>query len=118
MSDALLCQQGPEAAPLRDRCAGCGYSRLHVDLQLCSRCHKVFYCSPQCQRAHWPTHKPDCAAGPAPDPASAQVPEAAEASQVPTPAPMAPPSTPPTHRCCECTSPGGCPEKETAPTGK
>lgn len=28
--------------------------------KICSRCRKVSYCSPDCQKAHWPTHKPDC----------------------------------------------------------
>eukprot|EP01116_Phalansterium_solitarium_P009554 TRINITY_DN23760_c0_g1_i1.p1 TRINITY_DN23760_c0_g1~~TRINITY_DN23760_c0_g1_i1.p1 ORF type:complete len:177 (-),score=4.41 TRINITY_DN23760_c0_g1_i1:167-697(-) len=26
----------------------------------CSRCLKTFYCGAECQRSHWPTHKPDC----------------------------------------------------------
>ncbi len=27
----------------------------------CSRCHMVYYCSAQCQKLHWFTHKVDCA---------------------------------------------------------
>ncbi len=30
----------------------------------CGRCKTVCYCSPQCQTAHWPSHKPDCTAAP------------------------------------------------------
>lgn len=26
----------------------------------CSKCKKVYYCDAYCQKAHWPTHKPDC----------------------------------------------------------
>lgn len=26
----------------------------------CRGCQKVFYCSPECQKAHWKTHKPNC----------------------------------------------------------
>lgn len=32
----------------------------------CARCRSVAYCSPKCQKAHWPAHKTDCKApGPA-----------------------------------------------------
>ena len=33
-----------------------------VTLQRCGRCRQVLYCSRDCQRAHWPRHKSDCAA--------------------------------------------------------
>jgi hypothetical protein len=28
--------------------------------RLCSRCKKVYYCSVECQKKNWPTHKLDC----------------------------------------------------------
>ncbi len=28
--------------------------------KLCSRCESVRYCSRECQKAHWPEHKPNC----------------------------------------------------------
>ncbi|QRV83257.1 MYND Zn-finger protein [Ceratobasidium sp. AG-Ba] len=41
----------------------------------CNTCHSVYYCSTDCQRAHWPTHYPYCNAalgGPAPAPFTTQ----------------------------------------------
>lgn len=31
-------------------------------LKACSACRSVWYCSPECQRAAWPTHKAECQA--------------------------------------------------------
>ncbi|TFK26532.1 hypothetical protein FA15DRAFT_667427 [Coprinopsis marcescibilis] len=28
--------------------------------KICARCKTVFYCSKECQTAHWKVHKPDC----------------------------------------------------------
>lgn len=44
--------------PKEVHCAVCGKvakSRLR-----CSRCKQVYYDVPECQRAHWPTHKREC----------------------------------------------------------
>merc|ERR1712232_153069 len=45
----------------------CGYCGLdYVDssrtpsLKKCSRCMSIAYCSQECQRSHWKTHKPTC----------------------------------------------------------
>ena len=39
-----------------DACASCSaVAALH-----CSRCTRVKYCSKECQRAHWKTHRPAC----------------------------------------------------------
>lgn len=37
-------------------CVRCGVARAHK----CGRCLLVRYCSEDCQRAHWPSHKPYC----------------------------------------------------------
>ena len=37
-------------------CAACGNS---ADKK-CTGCHMTFYCSQECQHAHWKTHKPNC----------------------------------------------------------
>ena len=29
---------------------------------MCECCHAAYYCSPECQRTHWATHKPRCGA--------------------------------------------------------
>jgi hypothetical protein len=31
-----------------------------ANLQVCTRCERVYYCSVACQRASWPAHKPLC----------------------------------------------------------
>lgn len=38
-------------------CAYC--SKLHCN-RLCGRCKKIYYCSPECQKSHWKTHKHVC----------------------------------------------------------
>ncbi|KAK0486653.1 hypothetical protein EDD18DRAFT_1360662 [Armillaria luteobubalina] len=41
-----------------DACAAC--EKRDMRLQKCSRCKKVSYCGPECQKAHWKKHKPVC----------------------------------------------------------
>jgi len=41
-------------------CAACGAHGLNVKLNVCSRCHKTYYCSVECQRKDWPKHKDPC----------------------------------------------------------
>lgn len=55
-------QAGEAAAPCeaRKRCESCGTEQS--GLRQCARCHTVRYCSVECQREHWPTHRPDCRA--------------------------------------------------------
>ena len=63
-----------------DACSSCGKEGLHISahslefhmstggkiddsepiLRACSRCHKEYYCSPSCQKAHWRKHKNKC----------------------------------------------------------
>lgn len=43
-------------------CARCHrrFSEYTGSLKRCSKCHLRFYCSPECQRAHWGLHKVEC----------------------------------------------------------
>jgi radical SAM protein with 4Fe4S-binding SPASM domain len=34
--------------------------RSTTKLRQCSACKKVYYCSAECQKAHWKVHKADC----------------------------------------------------------
>eukprot|EP00744_Colponema_vietnamica_P003648 GILI01005559.1.p2 GENE.GILI01005559.1~~GILI01005559.1.p2 ORF type:complete len:192 (-),score=48.06 GILI01005559.1:1054-1629(-) len=45
-------------APAQRTCSSCGKSA--ESMKSCGSCHNAFYCSRDCQRAHWPTHKPLC----------------------------------------------------------
>ncbi|KAH9837635.1 uncharacterized protein C8Q71DRAFT_753664 [Rhodofomes roseus] len=48
-----------EQLPLDGKsCAKCG--KTNGALKICSKCHAVKYCSPECQRAHWREHKQTC----------------------------------------------------------
>ncbi|KAG9310831.1 ankyrin repeat-containing domain protein [Chiua virens] len=48
-----------EVAPWEEkRCENC--KTKGSGLKQCARCHVVRYCSTECQRAHWKTHKPSC----------------------------------------------------------
>lgn len=46
----------------RHTCRGClrrGNDAAHSK-KACSGCKEVFYCSPECQKANWKAHKPEC----------------------------------------------------------
>jgi hypothetical protein len=44
-----------------DCCADCGsVAGGGVSLKVCKACMLAKYCSPSCQRSHWPTHKKEC----------------------------------------------------------
>jgi hypothetical protein len=44
-------------------CAACGgRGNEQTKLLRCARCKAVRYCGPDCQRAHWRTHRRECAA--------------------------------------------------------
>ncbi|KAM3414720.1 hypothetical protein BST61_g9877 [Cercospora zeina] len=53
----------PQATPAQvdasKRCATC--SGTPESLKHCAKCKKVLYCNRECQKAHWKTHKKDCA---------------------------------------------------------
>jgi len=46
-----------------DRCSLCLEKVGKVNLKLCSHCRMVRYCSKDCQKAAWPTHKLRCKTG-------------------------------------------------------
>ena len=85
-------------------CAHCGAAEAKTasgKLLRCGRCKAVSFCSADCQKAHWPTHKSECkpAEAPAPAaPAAATAPAAAAAAAAaaaPTLNPAAPAFVPP-----------------------
>lgn len=43
-------------------CSACGIqpTKETGNFKQCSACKTVHYCSPACQRRHWPDHKPQC----------------------------------------------------------
>ncbi len=44
-------------------CQGPDCPRAREASKACSRCKSIWYCSVECQKAHWSTHKPKCLAG-------------------------------------------------------
>lgn len=38
----------------------CGHCQTADPTLRCARCKTVKYCDAECQKAHWPTHKPEC----------------------------------------------------------
>lgn len=51
----------PATIPVRNHCATCGICEGGVvKLSICSKCKAVRYCSVQCQKADWTTHKSTC----------------------------------------------------------
>lgn len=54
--DTVVCQQDDRLSAVK--CEACGAYK--ADLQQCSRCRNVRYCSKDCQNQHWPVHKNQC----------------------------------------------------------
>ncbi|MGK3737431.1 MAG: hypothetical protein ACI8RD_010504 [Bacillariaceae sp.] len=54
-------KENSKAALVPKSCSGCGsVSDGIVDYSKCSACKTVYYCRAECQRKHWPIHRPDC----------------------------------------------------------
>ena len=73
-------------------CAHCGATEAKTasgKLLRCGRCKAVSFCSADCQKAHWPTHKSEC------KPAEAPAPAAPAAATAPTLNAAAPAFVPP-----------------------
>lgn len=47
---------------LRRECTFCSKTGSDTDLKQCARCLAVDYCSRECQKQHWKTHRRDCVA--------------------------------------------------------
>ncbi|GAA5838794.1 hypothetical protein JCM3766R1_004209 [Sporobolomyces carnicolor] len=45
---------------LKLECQGCRATFESKKLLRCGACKMVFYCGPECQKSHWPTHKVLC----------------------------------------------------------
>ena len=62
LGERLRAEWSRRGAALPSGCtAGCGASGgAATKLRLCSRCKMARYCSVECQRRHWPTHKLAC----------------------------------------------------------
>ncbi|KDQ50802.1 hypothetical protein JAAARDRAFT_211502 [Jaapia argillacea MUCL 33604] len=52
---------GEEAPMDEKKCDNCRASAgENVKLRMCGSCHTTRYCSVECQKKHWPSHKPIC----------------------------------------------------------
>ncbi|KAI9013653.1 hypothetical protein DFJ74DRAFT_733753 [Hyaloraphidium curvatum] len=52
---------GGPGFPLFGECYGCGVRYNEIkSMKRCSSCKIALYCSPECQRMHWPVHKLGC----------------------------------------------------------
>jgi hypothetical protein len=50
----------PERLKVCEICARTAEEVGKEKLHICGKCRNVRYCSVECQRAHWPIHKPVC----------------------------------------------------------
>jgi SET and MYND domain-containing protein len=61
--DTLLDREAAAAhVALNDACHQCLVSLTPERTSRCSCCQLAYYCDAACQRAHWPTHRDECAA--------------------------------------------------------
>lgn len=56
---SLMDSAGPESVQWKSQCATCARPG-RPKLRACAACLKTRYCSRECQKAHWKTHKADC----------------------------------------------------------
>jgi hypothetical protein len=52
------CRKIYKKSTIRDICSVCG--NTNKKLKYCGRCHNKKYCSPECQKKDWPSHKLVC----------------------------------------------------------
>jgi hypothetical protein len=55
-----------EVVAANRRCAAAGCRATSFEMRRCSRCCAAWYCSPACQKAHWPEHRGACEAAATP----------------------------------------------------
>ena len=61
LSSSVLRQREHTQTPTMDCCADCGsVAGEGVSLKACTSCMLARYCSPTCQRNHWPKHRKVC----------------------------------------------------------
>lgn len=54
-------QQSSGSRPTEEASNTCATCQKTESLKKCAKCHSITYCSRDCQKAHWKTHKRDCA---------------------------------------------------------
>lgn len=63
IASKIPCQSLHKLVARKEMCHGCHKLFCRKDLLDCSRCHKVQYCSKECQKGHWRhIHKQQCTA--------------------------------------------------------
>ena len=58
--DSLLALLLIPAGGAFEKCSGCEAQKPRTDLKRCSECKDVWYCSVECQRADWQSHRKLC----------------------------------------------------------
>ena len=57
---ALLLDDPKIGYRTEDMCEFCNTAKSKHSMKLCGQCRITYYCSKECQRKHWKTHKLDC----------------------------------------------------------
>lgn len=61
-AENLVKMQSSRPSARHEQCVNCGATAAVGGgrLKKCTRCHKVQYCSPRCQKKDWSKHRPEC----------------------------------------------------------
>ncbi|KAJ7159980.1 hypothetical protein C8R43DRAFT_348945 [Mycena crocata] len=60
MATAVDPSRGLKSLSKQAFCHKCQVTKRVSELKICSRCQNAKYCSQECQKAHWKSHKPYC----------------------------------------------------------